>query len=269
MNSDFTVIYAAVGDKYLLECLTSIKSLLRFHDSIPVKVLTCGQESKAKSIFAPYPNVTVEDLYSDVKNMGLNPGYAMEASRGLKISVISRCGSDIGIFLDTDTYICKPIDRFAEKINESPFGVVLTNEPAAAHVDTGSDRPNATQLLKLSQDKFFNSGVYGFRKNESTLGFEEKWKRIFLDQKDDTTSSEWRRLCDQTAFNAALSKYDPTGFIVLSNTIWNAQCKILNELKFQDRLKDVAIIHCKLMHAYDADIEKVVQSEYVKRFRLP
>lgn len=266
--SDNAVIYAAIGEKFIKECRTSILSLRKHHPTLKITVLVCGESELASKIITDkISNVIVKDIKEKVALMGLDPEYPIEASRGLKISAIEESSSGNNIFLDTDTFVKQPLDNFFKKIQESSSGLIVTNEPKAVHVQ-GGNRPSAERLELLSIEKYFNSGVYGFRKCDSVNAFSSEWQRVFLKQASSSAKSEWHRLCDQTAFNKALPAIGLTNIDVLSNTIWNAQCKILNELHLQRRLDDVHIIHCKLMHALGGDLDKVLKNNYVSKFSL-
>jgi hypothetical protein len=198
----------------------------------------------------------------------------MERSRGVKINTINYSPYKYTLFLDTDTYIRKSLVPIFDVLREGDTQIVVTNEPVASYPTeqydklTTNDRPNAAGLLKLSNPKFFNSGVFAFRESVREYGLGNLWVSKFLAQAGAPATSNWSRLCDQSALNKALSELPDIPRKILPNTAWNAQCKILFELYKQGRWDDIHIIHCKMVHHLGSNPLDLIKSEYIKKFEL-
>lgn len=209
---------------------------------------------------------------------GYNLDNKMEASRCLKTNVMLHTPFRYTLFLDTDTFVRNSIAEIYHCIgfdnSEDQPDIVVTCEPITklSQKIESDGRPRATTLQSLSNEDYFNSGVYAF--NEATVksGFASTWRDTFRKQSSiaaNDTVSEWKRLCDQTAFNTSLKAYPGFRKKILSNAIWNAQCKILNELIKQGKFEDVRILHCKMAHVYGgASSDLLLRSEYIRSFSL-
>lgn len=267
---DRGAIYAVVGEKYLREARTSIRSLRNVHPDLPMLVMTVDTADLFDSILGDVTGVHRYDCSAYLATLGIDMSNPHEVSRALKVSVAELSPFDYSLFLDSDTFICLPVNQIfscLEATDDAP-ALIVTNEPKAAHVITpGTSRPVATTLSTLSDPRIFNSGVFAFSKSLQNSGFAKSWQQTWLDQIRKKSNHEWARLSDQRALNKAIQENHPS-YSVFSNTVWNAQCKILFELHKQNRWNDIHIIHCKVVHSLGSDPDSLLRNEYIKRFQL-
>lgn len=196
------VVYALTGEKYLREAETSVRSLRKHHPTLPVAIMTVDTNESVDAVFGNIPAVYRIDCTETVAAMGVDMSNAHEISRALKVSTMQRSEFDYSLFLDSDTFIRKPISEIFTpfKVNSSPPELVLTNEPKAKYVSMpGQSRPTATMLSALSDPSYFNSGVFAFSKEVKNSGFSEAWKEKWIAQRTLKDKLEWSRLSDQGA----------------------------------------------------------------------
>lgn len=271
---DCGIVYAVTGENFFAEVRSSIRSLRNIHPMLPVTVAYAWHGKELREILSGIKAVDFLDLTPNVRASGLKMADGMERSRGVKINVINCSPYGFTLFLDSDTYVRKTLVPLFNTLREEDTQLVLTNEPVAHYATEqyaglgGGERPQAGGLIKLSHDSFFNSGVFAFRDSVREYGLGDLWIATFLEQSRSPAPSNWRRLCDQSALNRSVNKLFSIPRKVLSNTQWNAQCKILNELYRQGRWEDIHIIHCKLVHTLGPDPKKLVANGYISRFSL-
>ncbi len=272
---DCGVIYAVTGEAFFKEMRTSILSIRKVHPDLPITVSYSWEGARARELLAGVDHITWLDLTETVKATGLKMADGMERSRGVKINTINYSPYRYTLFLDTDTYVRKSLVPMFDALREGDTQIVLTNEPIAHYPKeqyaagiADNDRPNAQGLLKLSNPKFFNSGVFAFRDTIRDYGAGKRWVDTFMQQSRSAATSNWSRLCDQSALNTTMAALPDIPRKILPNTQWNAQCKILFELHKQGRWDDIHIIHCKMVHHLGPDPEKLVNSQYIRSFEL-
>ncbi|MEY8802407.1 hypothetical protein AB9K35_19195 [Leisingera sp. XS_AS12] len=271
---DCGVIYAATGEIFFKEMRTSIRSIRAVHPDLPITVAYSWEGALARELLTGISGIEYLDLTKVVQATGLNMADGMERSRGVKINTLKYSPYKYTLFLDTDTYVRKTLLPMFETLRSGDTQIVLTNEPVAyypkdQYENMGrADRPRAQGLQKLSNPNFFNSGVFAFRDTVREYGVDDFWVSAFLEQANAPATSNWSRLCDQSALNKTLKAFPEMPRAVLSNTQWNAQCKILHELYKQGRWNDIHIIHCKMVHRLGVDPKRLTASEYIKSFEL-
>lgn len=272
---DCGIIFAVTGEAFFKEMRTSIRSIRAVHPDLPITVTYSWEGAIARELLKDIAHIDYLDLTSVVQESGLRMGDGMERSRGVKINTINYSPYRYTLFLDTDTYVRKSLVPMFDTLRDGDTQIVLTNEPVAYYPKeqyekglADSDRPNAQGLLKLSNPDFFNSGVFAFRDTIREYGVGRRWVDTFIAQSKAPATSNWSRLCDQSALNKTVNALAGVPRKVLPNTQWNAQCKILFELHKQGRWDDIHIIHCKMVHHLGPDPEKLVNSQYIRSFEL-
>ncbi|SOC06877.1 hypothetical protein [Rhodobacter maris] len=272
---DCGVIYAVTGEPYFKEMRTSIRSIRAVHPDLPITVAYSWEGALARELLAGIAHIDFLDLTETVRASGLKMSDGMERSRGVKINTINVSPYRFTLFLDTDTYVRKTLVPMFDALREDDTQIVLTNEPIAYYPKeqyekgiADGDRPNAQGLIALSNPKYFNSGVFAFRDTIRDYGAGTGWVEQFLTQSQAPATSNWARLCDQTALNKTMNRLTEIPRKVLSNTVWNAQCKILFELHKQGLWDDIHIIHCKMVHHLGPEPEKLVHGQYISSFEL-
>jgi hypothetical protein len=267
------VVYALAGTPYFREARTSIRSLRAVHPELPVAVAFSGERDRLAEVMDGIPGLTLLDATSEAAAVGVDMDDPMERSRGVKVNVMTLSPFRFSLFLDSDTYVRAPLGPLFAPLREGDALVVTTNEPVvsypkAQYAGLSKDaRPaSGTQLHRFSNPSFFNSGVFAFSDAVTDAGLARRWIEVFAAQIRATATSNWSRLCDQKAFNAALTSFPSGAQAVRSNTIWNAQCKILKELYLQGRWDDIAIIHCKMVHHLGTDARTLIESSYIGQF---
>lgn len=269
------VIYAVTGKAFFEEMRTSIRSIRAVHPELPITVAYSWEGALARELLTGIAHINYLDLTSVVKESGLKMSDGMERSRGVKINTINYSPYRYTLFLDTDTYVRKSLVPMFDALRDGDTQIVLTNEPVAYYpkeqYDAGmadNARPRAHGLLKLSNPNFYNSGVFAFRDTIREYGAGRRWVETFIAQSKAAATSNWSRLCDQSALNKTVNALSGVPRKVLPNTQWNAQCKILYELHKQGLWDDIHIIHCKMVHHLGPNPEKLVKSEYIRSFEL-
>lgn len=271
---DCGVIYAVTGDKFFKEARTSIRSIRAVHPDLPITVCYSWEGALLRELLDGIAHINYVDLTEVVSASGLKMSDGMERSRGVKINTINYSPYKYTLFLDSDTYVKKSLAGIFDALREGDVQIVTTNEPVASYASDqydslgDADRPNAGGLLALSNPDYFNSGVFAFRSTIRDYGVGKVWVDKFLEQSKAPATSNWGRLCDQSALNKTMRMLTDVPRVMLPNTTWNAQCKILNELYIQGKWDDIHIVHCKMVHILGADPDRLMQSEYIKRFRL-
>jgi|GEM_PF-4360959 len=268
------VIYAVTGEKFFKEARTSIRSIRALHPELPITVCYSWEGALLRELLAGIAHINYVDLTEVVAASGLKMSDGMERSRGVKINTINYSPYEFTLFLDSDTYVKKPLNGIFDALREGDVQIITTNEPVASYASdqydrlSDADRPIAGGLLSLSNPNYFNSGVFAFRSSIREYGVGKAWVDKFMEQSRSPATSNWGRLCDQSALNKTMRMLTNVPTRMLPNTIWNAQCKILNELHGQGRWDDIHIIHCKMVHILGPEPEKLLSSEYIKRFKL-
>jgi len=265
------VLYAVVGKKYIDMALVSARSLLA-HSVFPVAIISYGNSDYVKQQGRDIENlfvIDVADLIEETFSAEERRNNHM-MSRFIKVKTMDLSPFENTLFLDSDTYVLGDVSPFFELIHASDL--VVTNEPGASYTGIGSDnRPQAQGLKSLSMKGFYNSGVYGFSSTDGARHISREWVATWFLQVQSESNSEWGRLSDQKALNRALTGLSDSVYLKsLSNTKWNAQCKILRELIEAGRWSDIIILHCKLAHdpSIGPDPEKLLQTPYVRQFKL-
>lgn len=266
---DRGALYAVVGEKYLREALTSVRSLRAVHPDLPIDILTTEPAESFEAVFGGIPGVHRRECRAEMTALGIDMSGNHEVSRALKVSTVTLSRFATTLFLDSDTFIRQPVTAIFEALETGPEppALVVTNEPEARHVThPGASRPVAETLTALSSPKVFNSGVFAFSDRLRAAGFGTAWQETWLAQiRAAATTHDWGRLSDQRALNATIRRQDPPR-TVFSNTVWNAQCKILGALIDRGLWDDIRIVHCKLVHSHGSDPEILRRLPYVKRF---
>ncbi|MGR3458069.1 MAG: hypothetical protein ACU0FO_09210 [Pseudooceanicola nanhaiensis] len=263
------VLYAVVGEKYFAEAATSIGSLIEVHPEVPIEVLTFGTENTTfRSLLPRASDLNVRDCTDYVESIGIDVVDVHAVSRALKVGTMRLSQFPRTIFLDSDTYVKGDLAPLVAPLDLQQVDLVVTNEPMASHVvDEGRTRPVATKLSSLSNPEAFNSGVFAFSERIKKTGFADAWVDTWTEQVSAGFSHEWGRLSDQRAFNKVIKTEEPK-LVSMSNTVWNAQCKIIWELFHKGVWDEIHVIHCKLVHKFGPDPERLCQDPYVSRFRL-
>ena len=268
MGPERGVLYAAVGPHYLKEARTSVRSLRSIHPHLAIDILTTDSSEIFDAVFGDIPGVHRRDCRAELEVLGIDMSSNHEISRALKVSTVglSRFGSTL--FLDSDTYVRRPVDAIFEALEAGPQAPVLvvTNEPEVQHVvQPGAERPVAASMTALSSPTVFNSGVFAFSRRLCAAGFGDIWRKIWLAQIKQSAAHDWSRLSDQRALNLTIQQQDPDRAI-FPNTVWNAQCKILGPLIDRGLWEKIHIVHCKLVHKHGSDPEVLRRRPYVMRF---
>ncbi|MEM9966114.1 MAG: hypothetical protein AAGC58_12290, partial [Asticcacaulis sp.] len=182
------VIYAVTGEKFFKEARTSIRSIRALHPDLPITVCYSWEGALLRELLAGIAHINYLDLTTVVSQTGLKMSDGMERSRGVKINTIKYSPYDYTLFLDSDTYIKKPLNIIFDTLKEGETQIITTNEPIASYAADqyahlgDADRPNAGGLISLSNPSYFNSGVFAFRASVREFGVGDLWIDTFIKQ---------------------------------------------------------------------------------------
>lgn len=174
------VIYIASGKAYLEEAKISAISVKKHHPDMPIAIFTDDRSIK-------------EDRYFDTVIYRELPSHCSS-----KIDPLVDSPFEKTLFLDTDTYVCHPIDDLFRALDK--FDLLVAHAPN--RLPYVVDCPDCLTEL--------NTGVIAFRKNEKTNEFFQDWRTRYEAQ----LFSENKPHHDQHAFREALF-YNDLRFLIL------------------------------------------------------
>jgi len=171
------VLYIASGKKYVDEAKSSAQSLRRQMPDIQITIAT--SDNVDSDLFNNV--IDYESEYPDI---------------GKSIITPELMAYDKTLFLDTDTYIAKPIDELFEILED---------------YDMCFARGNGSISLPKPYDawKEFNTGVVGFRTNDKVASFLKKWGENY-----DKLLEETKITRDQPAFGVSIFESDLRYFVL-------------------------------------------------------
>lgn len=170
-------LYIAIGEMFRYEAERSCRSLKRF-TQFPACLVT--DDSNFTS--------TQFDQIIYVENIG--------RSFEVKITGMQLSPYDKTVFLDSDTFICNPIDDIFELLDYFDMATTLEMNGHSTGFWT-QYQPNYQLKLKGVLHEF-NTGVVGFNKNEDVVKFLETWLQIHR---------ELNMYADMPTFREAYLKY--------------------------------------------------------------
>jgi hypothetical protein len=150
-------LYIAIGEMFRYEAERSSKSLKRF-TQFPTCLVTDDPNFQSKEF----------DQIIHVENIG--------RSFEVKITGMQLSPFDKTVYLDTDTFVCNPIDEVFEFLDY--FDLATTLEPKGHSVNFWKNyQPDYPIKLKGVLHEF-NTGVVGFNKSPAVVEFFSTWLRI-------------------------------------------------------------------------------------------
>ncbi len=163
------VLYVATGTRHLVEAVRSAQSLRKHMPHIPI------------ILYTDQVNVTFR-TFTEIRKIE-RPLHSF----GDKILPLKETPFERTLFLDTDTYICAPIQDL--------FDVLDRFDLAASHAPYRPARPS------VIPDCFceLNSGVIAYRMRPETVRFFDKWFQLYQAFVEATGMTE-----DQPVFRRAL-----------------------------------------------------------------
>ncbi len=213
------VIYLVAGGRsYMGELLTSLESLRRQEPDLPV------------TLFSPYkPPASARCDHFDYQSE--------EHPLKQKVMILKESPYEETLFLDTDTFILRPVQQVFDYLANLDFAVA--NMFAA---DWATTPPSFKALV---DPEGFNTGVLLYRKRAATLAFLKAWEEAIMphDPKDMWAGYN----CDQEYFHRvkAAGAMDAAGlkFGPLPNCEYNARGMMEEPLKKEGRWDQVRIFH--------------------------
>ncbi len=211
------IIYIATGRTFIDEALISLKSVKKQMPDVPVSLFSDVEEL----VSSPPAGVDSVILLENVTRS------CRDKIRPLAISPYDRT-----IFLDTDTFLCRPVYDLFEMLDR--FDIALAQAPDRYQYNL-PDLPDCFTEL--------NSGVIAFRKTPTVVDLLKRWEETYnrmLGQDDDSYR-------DQHSLREALYR-SKVHFFVLPP-----------EYNFRTICPNFAGKHCsvKIIHGRHANMEKV------------
>lgn len=164
-SNEFGVIYVASGEKYVDEAAVSAMSVRRHMPEIPIHLHTDLQD--------------VPEVFDTVSEI-LDCRYNCHD----KVPPLIDSPFEKTLFLDTDTYLCEPIEEIITLLDR--FDFLMCHTPFRDPNPIGGIPACFTE---------FNTGVLAFRKNEHTDRCLQRWLELY---------AEMGHKADQPAFRRAL-----------------------------------------------------------------
>ena len=150
-------LYIAIGEMFRYEAERSARSLKRFTKH-PVCLVTDDAEFTSKEF----------DQVIRVENIG--------RSFEVKITGMQLSPFDKTVFLDTDTFICNPIDDIFELLDY--FDMATTLDVKGYSVNFWKQYQPEYKIKLKGVLHEFNTGVVGFNKNTEVMKFFDTWLLI-------------------------------------------------------------------------------------------
>jgi hypothetical protein len=144
-------VYVATGDGYVAEARRSAASLRRHHAGAKILLMT----DRAPVEAAPFDEIV------------LLP--AVERDPGDKIGMVAAPFDEI-VFLDTDTFVCGPIDDLFALLETHDLAVLQENNRGWNYELPGVPRSYPE----------FNTGVIAFRRTPAVQAFFAEWRTAFV-----------------------------------------------------------------------------------------
>jgi hypothetical protein len=177
------ILYAAIGQRYIDEAITSAQSSLRFN-RVPHLIL-CDQE----------PPLNAEGIqFGSLKSCGY-PYWD-------KAIAVARLPFERTLFLDTDTYVLGDLGDVFELLDRV--------EIAAAHPPAYTKAPDPVGSAAFYD---FNTGVIALRRTERVKRFLEAWIAVQQGWGPDTAPFAHTAI-DQHAFRRALWESDAAIYVL-------------------------------------------------------
>ncbi len=152
-------LYAALGEKYFHEAITSINSLKILDKDNPIHIITDVLDSGTPGI---------DRVINHLPQKGTHDKYGFQ----YKIEAISSSQFDKTIFLDTDTYLCHPINELFELLDH--FDLLICHDYCESDDIVSKHGPHKGYFV-------FNTGVMAYRKSVAMDGLFQRWNEYFLE----------------------------------------------------------------------------------------
>lgn len=183
MNRDRGILYIAAGPRHFGEMLQSAQTVRKHHPDIPIAVITDQ----------PAENLALFDQVLPLDD----PKFSFID----KIAPLARTPFERTIFLDTDTYVCHPIDDLFELLERFEFAV--------SHAPLRHDRPFVTPNCFCE----LNTGVIAYRKTPGVLKLFADWLRLYEKEVAETGKMD----SDQPTFRQAIWESDIRFYILTAD----------------------------------------------------
>ena len=211
------IIYIATGRKFIEEALMSLTSVKKHMPDVPVSLFSDVEEL----VFSPPAGLDSVILLENVTRSCRD-----------KIRPLANSPYDRTLFLDTDTFLCRPVYDLFEMLDR--FDIALAQAPDRYQYNL-PDLPDCFTEL--------NSGVIAYRRtptvNKLLVGWEETYNRM-LGEDDDSYR-------DQHSLREALYQSDVQFFLLPPEYNFRTICP-----NFAGKHSAVKIIHGR-----HANLEKV------------
>lgn len=205
-------IYTAYGRAHLSEAFKSLESLRKVHPDAHVTLVTTGNAGRDYPFnkFDKYiTNPHTDSSFLGGKVMRMLPHY------------------DKNIYLDTDTWICQPLEPLFEMLDH--YDVVVAPDPGEVEVE-GMVAPN--------------TGVVAFRANDKVDDFLALYREYYNERELWKNHPGRKQRTDQPAFSLALRDSEVRYIQVPQN--WNAR------YRWPVQLHSGKV---KIIHGLDCDFE--------------
>ena len=179
MSSGFT--YVATGDAFKQEAIVSCRSLKQHMPDAHVTIFTHSKEG------------LVTDLFDDVQLIN-EPKYSFFD----KIHAFLNSPYERTVFIDTDTFVCNPVDELFEVLDR--FDIAAVRDHWTGTKDEGP----------ICIDDF-NTGLIVYKKCACTQAVFEDWKNIYTQQLESDLPVEH----DQPSFRSAVYRNTEVKLYVL------------------------------------------------------
>lgn len=239
------VLYFASGEKYLKECIRSVKSFKKLHKNIPVCLITSDKDFKSR-----YFDIisTIEDLDSPFKT---------------KVFALSKSPFEYTLFVDTDITFLQPVYELFDFLYTYDIGIA--NRVKCKWTTTPT-------FIDYIDPLNYNTGVVLYRRNGKVDQFFEVWKELVF--KQDASKITAGVFCDQHYFNHMVFEKKIQSslnlkIVEIPNKKYNARPFLLRQLKLDNQYHEIKILHMHIDHTFKGrlkDIKTKIKQKYASLY---
>ena len=261
------VMYIGSDRNYIDIAAVSARSLKQ-SSGAPCCIFTRDEEyAKAREVFDYVLPLTPDNIFSR---------YFLDSDRlpSVKMLCLAQSPFSKTLYLDGDTYVVGSLSDVFHLLETND--ILVTNDSVTQMQDTDQlGRQKHTKLLKLTNPRYYNSGIFGYSDSLAASDFITGWIEDFVHLSNENPhSGNWVdtncQICLNRVIRAGSLEKPDLRYQVLPNTIYNVTKRMIVELKKQDKLRDTKIFHTLISHQWvqqGNSIEKIHEAPSLEIFR--
>lgn len=173
--------WVAWGGQHLEEAYVSRESVKRVMPDIP-----CFLYTRKKEQIRGCGEGLFDDVLAPSFSGRLKHAHPMLHGLRFRVDAVNQLGPDFDklFFLDTDTYLCKPVYELFEMLDRFDFMMSLS---AGLRLRHGG--PRMPEIFPQ-----YNSGVVPFKSDERGIAFHDRWLDLYMEHKKHFKNTNQRPL---------------------------------------------------------------------------